>query len=367
MGTDRRPSNSGGRRNGGKSNFKKTNSSGRSNSSRPSFGDGKRDSNREGFKPRFSREDSKSSDNRSSERGGSRRDTNKPSSRPFDGPRTGEGSKSGDFKGSFKRDERSGYRKAEEPKRRFNKRAAQARDGASDETRLNKYISNAGISSRREADNLIKTGVVTVNGEAVVEMGYKVKKGDIVRFNGETIRSEQKVYYILNKPKGFITTTDDPKARKTVMELMKGTGKERIYPVGRLDRKTTGVLMFTNDGDMAKKLTHPSHGARKIYEVSLDKNLSGGDFAKILDGLTLEDGPVKVDEMAYIEGKSKNNIGLVISSGRNRIVRRIFESLDYEVTKLDRVLFAGLTKKTLPRGHYRKLTEKEVEMLMQVQ
>ncbi|HBF21793.1 MAG: pseudouridine synthase [Owenweeksia sp.] len=229
--------------------------------------------------------------------------------------------------------------------------------------RLNKFLAHSGIASRREADDLIKAGLVEVNGKTITEMGFKVKPADEVRFNGSEIRKEKKVYLVLNKPKGFITTTDDPKARKTVMELVGNAGSERFYPVGRLDRKTTGVLLFTNDGDLAKKLTHPSHGARKIYEVGLDKNLTKTDFHKIQDGLELEDGPIKVDEIQYIEGKSKNNIGIVIHSGRNRIVRRIFESLEYEVTKLDRVFFAGITKKNLNRGQWRYLSEKEVQFL----
>jgi 23S rRNA pseudouridine2605 synthase len=229
--------------------------------------------------------------------------------------------------------------------------------------RLNKFVANAGIASRREADELIKSGLVEVNGKIVSEMGLKVKPTDIVKFGGSIIRSEKKVYLLLNKPKGFITTVDDPKARKTVMELVANAGKERIYPVGRLDRKTTGVLMFTNDGDLAKKLTHPSHGASKIYDVSLDKNLTKADLAKIQDGLTLQDGPIQVDEISIVDGKNRKNVGVKIHSGRNRIVRRIFESLGYEVTKLDRVYFAGLTKKTLNRGQWRHLSAKEVDLL----
>lgn len=229
--------------------------------------------------------------------------------------------------------------------------------------RLNKYIAHAGIASRREADNLIKAGVVEVNGTVITEMGHKVGEDDIVKFNGALIKGEEKVYIVLNKPKGFITTTDDPKARKTVMELVANAVKERIYPVGRLDRKTTGILLFTNDGDMAKKLTHPSNGAREIYEVSLDKPLSKAHFSAIKDGLELEDGSIKVDDIAYIEGKSRNNIGLVLHSGKNRIVRRIFAHFEYDVTKLDRTFFAGITKKNLPRGKWRRLDPKEVSFL----
>lgn len=229
--------------------------------------------------------------------------------------------------------------------------------------RLNKFLAHAGIASRREADNLIAAGLVEINGKVITEMGYKVQDADEVKFSGELIKAEKKIYLVLNKPKGFITTTDDPKARKTVMELVGNAGSQRFYPVGRLDRKTTGVLLFTNDGDLAKKLTHPSHGARKIYEVALDKKLTNGDLTKIASGLELEDGPIQVDDIQFIEGKSKNNVGLILHSGRNRIVRRIFDHLGYEVTKLDRVFFAGITKKNLNRGQWRHLSEKEVNFL----
>ena len=247
-------------------------------------------------------------------------------------------------------------------KRRTNPKS----DAASDSRpgiRLNKFLADAGVASRREADNLIKTGLVEINGEVVTQMGYKVLPDDAVKFNGSLLTPEKKVYLVLNKPKGFITTVSDPKARKTVMELVANAGNERIYPVGRLDRQTTGVLLFTNDGDMAKKLTHPSHGARKIYDVALDKKLTQTDFHKIQDGLELEDGPIKVDEISYVEGKTKNHVGVILHSGRNRIVRRIFESLGYNVTKLDRVWFAGITKKSLNRGQWRKLSQKEISFL----
>ncbi len=229
--------------------------------------------------------------------------------------------------------------------------------------RLNKYLANAGVASRRESDELIRTGLVEVNGKVITEMGYKVQPTDTVKFNGTELQTEKKVYVLLNKPKGFISTVDDPKARKTVMELVANACKERIYPVGRLDRKTTGVLLFTNDGELTTKLLHPSNGARKIYDVTLDKKLTNADFSKIQGGLELEDGPIKVDEITFIDQKAHNHVGVTIHSGRNRIVRRIFESLGYEVTKLDRVFFAGLTKKALNRGQWRKLTPKEVSFL----
>lgn len=229
-----------------------------------------------------------------------------------------------------------------------------------DEIRLNRYIANAGICSRREADTFIAAGNVTVNGKPVTEMGYKVKRSDDVRFDGKRLNPEKKEYILLNKPKNFITTTSDEKGRRTVMELISSASKARLLPVGRLDRNTTGLLLFTNDGDLTKKLTHPKHGVRKIYHVHLDQSLSLADLHKIEAGLELEDGPIEVDSISFIQGAPKKEIGVEIHSGRNRIVRRIFEHLGYEVTKLDRVIFAGLTKKDLPRGHWRHLTEQEV-------
>lgn len=229
-----------------------------------------------------------------------------------------------------------------------------------DEVRLNKYIANAGVCSRREADVYIAAGSVTVNGKVVSEMGYKVKRTDDVRYDGRRLNPEKKEYVLLNKPKGFITTTNDEKGRRTVMELVSSASNNRLYPVGRLDRATTGLLLFTNDGDMAKKLTHPKFGVRKIYHVVLDKNLTAADLKQIQGGLELEDGQVQVDEAAYIQGAPKREVGIEIHSGRNRIVRRIFEHLGYTVSKLDRVVFAGLTKKDLPRGHWRNLTPQEV-------
>ena len=228
--------------------------------------------------------------------------------------------------------------------------------------RLNKYIANAGICSRREADELITAGVVTVNGTVITEMGHKVMPGDSVKYNNQLLRSEALVYILLNKPKDFITTTDDPENRKTVMSLIAKAGKERVYPVGRLDRNTTGVLLFTNDGDLAKKLTHPSFEVHKIYQVELDRPLKMADMQQVADGIKLDDGFIKVDEIVYA-GPEKNVIGVEIHSGKNRIVRRIFESMEYEVKKLDRVVFAGLTKKDLPRGRWRFLSELEVANL----
>ena len=226
--------------------------------------------------------------------------------------------------------------------------------------RLNKYIANAGICARREADRYIAAGNVEVNGKPMTELGYRVQPTDVVKFDGKNISAEKKEYILLNKPKGFITTTQDEKGRKTVMDLVAGAAQGNIKPVGRLDRLTTGLLLLTNDGDLMKKLTHPSHGVRKIYHVILDKKLALADFHKIQEGLTLEDGFIQVDDINFVDGAPHNEIGVKIHSGRNRIVRRIFESLGYVVEKLDRVVFAGLTKKDLPRGHWRTLTAQEI-------
>ena len=232
-----------------------------------------------------------------------------------------------------------------------------------EEVRLNKYIANSGVCSRREADNFILAGVVTVNGEVVTELGTKVNiYTDDVRFNGERLKGEAKIYIVMNKPKGYVTTASDPHADKTVMDLLKGC-PSRVFPVGRLDKNTTGVLMFTNDGEIAEKLTHPSYDKKKIYQVSLDSKLRGEDYDKILSGIELNDGIIAADELEYIEEDDHRKIGIEIHSGKNRIVRRIFESLGYEVKALDRVYFAGLTKKGIKRGDWRYLTEGEINLL----
>jgi len=227
--------------------------------------------------------------------------------------------------------------------------------------RLNRYISNAGICSRRKADELIAAGIITVNGEAITELGHKVDPAkDLVRYNGELLKREKKVYVLLNKPKDYITTTDDPQERRTVMQLVDKASRERIYPVGRLDRNTTGLLLMTNDGDLADKLSHPRNGITKIYNVELDKALSQGDLNKIAFGLELEDGVIKPDNISYVTGGTKKEIGIQIHSGKNRIVRRIFEHLGYSVEKLDRVVYGNLTKKDLPRGRWRYLEDHEL-------
>jgi 23S rRNA pseudouridine2605 synthase len=229
-------------------------------------------------------------------------------------------------------------------------------------TRLNKFIAGAGICSRREADELIQSGLITVNGKTVTELGYRVSPRDVVKYAGETLMSQVKVYVLLNKPKDYITTLDDEYGRKNVLELVRDACAERIYPIGRLDRNSTGVLLFTNDGDLTKKLTHPRYRIPKGYQVMLDKNLKPHDLDEIASGIQLEDGFIRADEIFYA-GRNRNEIHLEIHSGRNRIIRRMFEHVGYRVLKLDRVMFAGLTKKDLQRGQWRYLIAKEVEML----
>ena len=229
--------------------------------------------------------------------------------------------------------------------------------------RLNKFLANAGVCSRREADEFIQAGVVTVNGQVVTELGTKVLRSDEVKFHDAPVTPEKKVYVLLNKPKDYVTTSDDPQQRKTVMDLVKNACPERIYPVGRLDRNTTGVLLLTNDGDLASKLTHPKFLKKKIYHVYLDKNVTAHDMQQIAEGVMLEDGEIKADAIEYADEKDKKQVGIEIHSGKNRIVRRIFESMGYRVAKLDRVQFAGLTKKNLRRGDWRYLTEEEVDRL----
>lgn len=229
--------------------------------------------------------------------------------------------------------------------------------------RLNRFIANAGVCSRREADTFIGAGMVTINGKIITELGTRVMPGDEVRFDGRKLDAEKKVYILLNKPKDYVTTTDDPHADKIVMDLIKDACEERVYPVGRLDRATTGLLIFTNDGDLSKKLTHPSHNKKKVYQVSLDKPVTKLHLEMIADGIELEDGLIAADAISYINAEEKTEVGIEIHSGKNRIVRRIFEHFGYRVKKLDRVMFAGLTKKNLPRGKWRILSEKEVKFL----
>lgn len=238
----------------------------------------------------------------------------------------------------------------------------QSTQSNSDEIRLNRYIANAGICSRRDADKLIQEGDITINGKVVTELGTRVKPGDEVKYKNKLLRREKHVYVLLNKPKDFITTLDDPQERKTVMDLVKQAGQERIFPVGRLDRNTTGLLLLTNDGALAEKLTHPSNKVKKIYQVDLNEPISPENFDKIKEGVLLEDGPVQVDDIAILS-KDRKILGVEIHEGRNRIIRRLFEHLGYEVVKLDRVMYAGLTKKDLTRGKWRFLSQQEIIQL----
>jgi 23S rRNA pseudouridine2605 synthase len=235
--------------------------------------------------------------------------------------------------------------------------------GLNEKIRLNRFLSNSGVCSRRDADMYIQTGCVTVNGKIVSELGSKVSLNDEVRFNGQLLNPEKKVYLLLNKPKGYVTTTEDPQERKTVMDLIKNACPERIYPVGRLDKETSGVLLFSNDGELVKKLTHPSYNKKKIYHVFLDKPLTKAHLLEIAKGIILDDGPIAADAISYPNEEDKREVGIEIHSGRNRVVRRIFEMLGYKVEKLDRVLFAGLTKKNLPRGKWRFLNPSEINQL----
>ncbi|MBQ1205432.1 MAG: rRNA pseudouridine synthase, partial [Alistipes sp.] len=269
----------------------------------------------------------------------------------FDKKPFGEKKGFGDKKRSFKRDD--------ERPRNYPKFNPERQTG---DIRLNRFLAQSGICSRREADDFITAGLVTVNGEIVTELGTKVKPTDEVKFNDERIQGEKKVYLVLNKPKGYVTSLEDPHAEKVVMDLVKNACTERIYPVGRLDKNSLGLLLFTNDGDLTKTLTHPSYRKKKIYQVSLDKPLTRADMDRLAEGITLEDGEIFADEISYLKD-NKQEVGVEIHSGRNRIVRRMFEFLGYTVTKLDRVYYAGLTKKNLKRGAWRFLTKEEVQRL----
>jgi len=319
-------------------------------SSRPKFDRSDRDENQSG-RPKFDRSDREERQNSRPKFGKPDRDERQSSRPKFGKP---------------DREERQSSRPKFGKPDRDEKRSSRPKTGNPDKDliRLNRYLANAGVCSRREADELIRAGAVSVNGAIVTELGTKVSPTDKVQYGDQTLKREKPQYLLLNKPKGYITTLDDPQDRKTVFSLIQDACKERIYPVGRLDRNSTGLLLFTNDGDLAKKLTHPSFGVTKLYHVELDKQLTKNDFTKIMEGIELEDGFVKFDTMEYTsEGSSKKELGVQIHSGRNRIVRRVFESLGYTVVKLDRVLFAGLTKKNLPRGKWRFLAQEEINHL----
>ena len=251
-------------------------------------------------------------------------------------------------------------------KKDFKKKVEAPKADPANGIRLNKYIANSGVCSRREADTYIEHGSVEINGKLITEMGHKVMPGDVVRFDGTAINPEKKRYILLNKPKNYITTMEDDRGRSTVMDLIDNATKERIYPVGRLDRNTTGLLLFTNDGDMAKKLTHHKHNVRKLYHASLDRKLDLKDLEKLRGDVIIEGRKVFIDAISYVEGESKSEVGIEIHSGRNRIVRKIFEHLGYKVSKLDRVIFSGLTKKNLPRGRWRELTDLEINNLQMI-
>ncbi len=288
--------------------------------------------------------------------------TEEPGSAPKSGSAKGR-SFSKEGKGSsFSKDSKGSSFSKEGPKKKT-RAASKPKAPGDDSIRLNKFIAASGICSRRQADDLITAGVITVNGKTITELGTKIKPEDDIRYNGKRMKTERKVYLLLNKPKDYVTTTDDPKERKTVMTLIEGACKERIYPVGRLDRQTTGVLLFTNDGDLAKKIMHPSYNKKKIYHVYLDKGITASDMKKLSEGLTLEDGFIQADAISYVTADSKKEVGLEIHSGRNRIVRRMFEHLEYRVSRLDRVYYAGLTKKNLQRGTWRFLSDQEVSRL----
>lgn len=324
----------------------------------------KKDSGNADYKPRAYKEGS-SRDDSSEKRSYIKKDnyiTDGDKSKFAD--KKGGSSRSTDSRPYRKREEGTDYKRNEDrgeriaPTTRARKTAEPKDDGL---IRLNRYIANSGICSRRKADELIEAGVVSVNNVPVTELGHKVDPyKDEIRYNGELLKREKKVYVLLNKPKDYITTTDDPQERKTVMQLVEKASRERIYPVGRLDRNTTGLILMTNDGDLADKLSHPRNGITKIYHVELNKSLSQGDFNKIQFGLELEDGVIKPDNVSYVAGASKKEIGIQIHSGKNRIVRRIFEHLGYDVVKLDRVVYGNLTKKDLPRGRWRFLEDHEL-------
>jgi len=279
----------------------------------------------------------------------------------------GRGDKGNKGSGDGKRLASKGKKHYNKPQDKFRKRKGDPLPSFSEDVRLNKFIANAGICSRREADVLIATGIVEVNGKIITEMGFKVKPGDEVKYDGSIIQSEKKQYVLLNKPRNFITTMSDPQGRKTAFQLVANACKERIYPVGRLDRNTTGILLFTNDGDLAKRLTHPRYEVAKLYHVEAERPIRQEHIEALMAGVQLDDGEyVKADKVEFIPDSKNREVGLEIHSGKNRVIRRMFEALGYEVVKLDRVKFAGLTKKDVPRGTWRHLSEKEVSFLKMV-
>ncbi len=316
---------------------------------------GKKREEREGREERGEGKEKGDREERSERADGEKRPYFKKSYLAFDKKKSGPPFHKKPYKKKFSKDKP--FRKSESPASKPN---------LSGLIRLNRFIANAGICSRREADDLIKSGVVKVNGVIITEMGFKVKPSDMVQYGGQSLRREKMVYVLLNKPKDYITTVDDPEKRKTVLELVQDAGTERIYPVGRLDRATTGVLLLTNDGELTKVLTHPRYGIKKIYNVEIDTPIKHADFNKVSEGLELEDGYIKVDKISYASMSNKKELVIELHSGRNRIVRRIFESMGYKVLRLDRISFAGIGKKDLQRGRWRYLSEKEVGFLKMV-
>ncbi|HEU5289155.1 MAG TPA: pseudouridine synthase [Cyclobacteriaceae bacterium] len=322
-----------------------------------------------GFSSRSDKPYSRSRDDRDDSRPRRTSNYSRPADNARDDARPPRGEKSGDKKGFFSKLSRGGksYERRHDPDfgksvKDFTYQKEEAKEVEPEKIRLNRYISNSGVCSRREADELIKMGLVSVNGTVITEMGYKVNRTDVVKYDGKTLRAERPVYILMNKPKGFLTTTKDPQERNTVMQIIAGAVKERVYPVGRLDRNTTGLLLLTNDGELTDKLSHPSYNVKKIYKVDLDKPLTKNDFQKILDGVQLEEGKAMVDDLAIVSEDGKT-VGIEIHIGWNRVIRRIFERLEYQVVKLDRSVYAGLDKKDLSRGHWRFLTQEEIVRL----
>lgn len=342
------------------------------NNFRPNSSDSRSQGGKSGFrqrKPYGQNSDDNENEHRSNhfdssreQRTGQHGQSRRPSNRNNDGQKPWDSNRKPRFQHQSDSDDtrRNSYKRQRNYDNEYRGKSAYKED---DSVRLNRYIANAGVCSRRDADQYIAAGVITVNGKVVTELGTKVHYGDVVKFNNAPLMPERKTYILLNKPKDYVTTTEDPHAEKTVMDLIGDSIKNRVYPVGRLDRATTGLLLLTNDGDLAEHLCHPKYNKQKIYQVTLDRKVESEDIEKILCGIELEDGMANADEIEYCNPENPCEVGVVIHSGRNRIVRRMFEALKYKVKKLDRVYYAGLTKKNLPRGKWRFLTDQEVAML----
>ncbi|MBO7495238.1 MAG: rRNA pseudouridine synthase [Salinivirgaceae bacterium] len=363
-------------RNNSRPGFRQNSSDSRSYSKKPNFRQGKpfgsddnnddqprRNSNNSGEKRGYNRYGKNENGNSRFDSGKSFKSGSRSTSQRHASDNNEQSSRKDGFRSKFQKKSETGYQKRNYSRSHesddYNKSYFKDDDGV----RLNRYIANAGVCSRRDAEQYITAGVITINGKIVTELATKVHYGDVVKFNNAPLMPERKTYILLNKPKDYVTTTDDPHAEKTVMDLIGDAGKNRVYPVGRLDRATTGLLLLTNDGDLAEHLCHPRYNKQKIYQVTLDRKMSPEDIEKMLSGIELEDGMANADEIEYCNPDDKSEVGVVIHSGRNRIVRRMFEALKYKVKKLDRVYYAGLTKKNLPRGKWRFLNDKEIAML----